>query len=303
MLDTGYRQSLAVLQPLALSLVAARQHSKHESNAAGSGVSLGGVAMHCTRSWALWAVLALSVGACAKHGVKPASSAPAAGTSAGAAGSTAGNGAGHGGAGSMLDAATGHDAALDAQAQRDAAVAADGGMLVGHTDAGVDPLCAGLPGRCVKVCEGGNCSCSCTCASKTECSGPSVCVAPVDPTPPCCGVAPMCQADSDCASKPGGSTTPICNRLGCGFCTSACTKDLECGDGYRCRSDGHCTHARCDQDGVACPAQSHCAAAQAQADSFGCLHDACSTDAECNGACVNGHCYASGGRCAPTLCP
>jgi hypothetical protein len=108
--------------------------------------------------------------------------------------------------------------------------------------------------------------------------------------------------DGECPQGGLIGTVQVCSQDACGHCVDRCVEGT-CGDGYRCRDTGHCTHERCDADGAVCPPQSTCMPNASESDAAGCLHEACTSDAQCQGKCVHGRCYASFGRCVPTLCP
>lgn len=218
-------------------------------------------------------------------------------------------------AASALDAATiGRDAGVhgDSRVIRDAAM--DGAALIAvgqadaavHGDASVEAgSCPGI-GHCVQLCEDGACSCQCDCRSDAQCGGQpadgEICVPSSEPAPSCCGTRPVCSTDTECARTQQGPAW-ICNANGCGSCQPPCANDASCGDGSACRTDGHCTLKSCKSDGYVCPAHSHCGGSGTMVDQHGCVHDACATDKDCqSGACVNGRCFDSPGRCVPTSC-
>lgn len=215
-----------------------------------------------------------------------ASGAGAAATGGGQSGGAANGGTGNGGVGSGGLSGTG-------------AATGSGGAPV------VDPDCEGLQGRCVKVCQSGECDCHCDCGEDADCTAdgaPGVCVPPGEPAPPCCGAGPQCGPGAPCGATSSGEQM-ICSTGPCAVCVPPCRDDAFCGDGNVCSGTGLCAPARCDADGFACSGGSVCDASSPESDSHGCLHAVCASDSDCeSGACVNGRCYAVAGRCVPTGC-
>jgi hypothetical protein len=175
--------------------------------------------------------------------------------------------------------------------------------VAGEGGSSEDLNCASRPGHCVTVCQAGQCDCHCDCRSDLECGVSAdqfICVAPDEPTPPCCGTAPQCGTSS---AAPGCGSGLVCTGGSCGQCRPPCTTDPACGDGYRCDASGLCLRKRCDRGGFVCPDKSACDATNPAADSHGCLHTGCSSDSECApGVCLNKRCALAAGRCVPTRC-
>jgi hypothetical protein len=85
-------------------------------------------------------------------------------------------------------------------------------------------------------------------------------------------------------------------------CAPPCTAK-SCAPNATCDADGVCRPISCVA-GWKCPANWRCDPAAAAVElgpaalaRHGCVRIACRADAECAGACVLGHCYASAGRC------
>ncbi|HET7544229.1 MAG TPA: hypothetical protein VFK05_30370 [Polyangiaceae bacterium] len=113
-----------------------------------------------------------------------------------------------------------------------------------------------------------------------------------------------CAADSDCPSERPycqGSygvtacvacrTTTDCASGVCasGVCVSQCTANAQCGEAMECSSAQRCQPLSCQSD-ADCPTNRACTNGY-------CSRRACTSDAVCQGACVNGGCYDSLGRC------
>lgn len=223
-----------------------------------------------------------------------ADAAAAAGESAAGRDALAADGGSAGSTGSAGSAGAG--GAMASGASGSAVAAGEGGSSEALS-------CAGRPGHCVTVCQAGQCDCHCDCRSDLECGVSAdqfICVAPDEPTPPCCGTGPQCGTSSAAAGCRSGL---VCTGGSCGQCRPPCTTDSGCGDGYRCDASGLCLRKRCDRDGFVCPDKSACDATNPAADSHGCLHTGCSSDSECApGVCLNKRCALAAGRCVPTRC-
>lgn len=207
----------------------------------------------------------------------------------------------------------------------------DGGALFGLPDGGSvsDGSCAGLDViscRARSECAADFCTaCSCTpsfkgcravrasafecptldcvskkcCSKQSDCSSSESCDSEVQPVNRCgnCDSAPGdCVNDSDCSPA---STGRVCQPIQCAclntkLCVPGCTKDSECDSSRTCNVSSH----RCEP--AACSATQPCVA------NFDCVlgHCArrtCTSDAVCDGFCVDNLCAASRGVCMPPV--
>ena len=88
-----------------------------------------------------------------------------------------------------------------------------------------------------------------------------------------------CRTTADCASG-------VCNG---GVCAPQCTANTQCGEAMECTAEQRCRPLSCLSD-ADCPTNRACTNGH-------CSRRACTSDAMCEGACVNGGCYDSLGRC------
>jgi hypothetical protein len=123
-----------------------------------------------------------------------------------------------------------------------------------------------------------------TCAPAGAAQGCGICTVPTNP----------CHADSDCA---GSGSNMICTQVACDCdnameCTPGCTAATDCGDGQTCDlSTSRCAPTACTGSGAgACPADFECKRGH-------CSRLSCTTDADCDGYCVEGACYSTAGEC------
>jgi hypothetical protein len=110
---------------------------------------------------------------------------------------------------------------------------------------------------------------------------------------PCPDPTSSCSSDADCG------TGWICDPKPCCSNATACT--LGCTDGSQCPLSGEaCVAGRCApqicSDGDLCPTNSTCMF-QGGALSGECDPKSCTTDADCNGYCVDGFCEDRLGLC------
>jgi hypothetical protein len=96
----------------------------------------------------------------------------------------------------------------------------------------------------------------------------------------------LCKTDADCPV--GSKKCMLCEKSGIGVCSSGCSNDLECGQGYVC-ADQRCVPMPCNDDS-ACPKNFGC-------ESEGCLRTTCTKDDDCTGYCVGGLCVKQLGIC------
>jgi hypothetical protein len=138
-----------------------------------------------------------------------------------------------------------------------------------------------------------------TCRRWEDCQFPDLCREPaVGPYRGGGGDAASCKQECDtdqhcvernaqgfkiCVTNPVGS--------GCRTCQPDCTR-LACDMGQSCQPDGHCVATPCRMDGDCLP-NFVCTVQRA------CARLPCRTDSQCQGACVNGSCYATPGACTP----
>lgn len=95
-----------------------------------------------------------------------------------------------------------------------------------------------------------------------------------------------CTKDDDCPV--GAKKCMLCERNGNGVCSSGCSNDLGCGQGYVCANQ-RCAPMLCKDDSV-CPENFRC-------ESEGCLRATCTKDEDCTGYCVGGLCVKNLGIC------
>jgi hypothetical protein len=110
--------------------------------------------------------------------------------------------------------------------------------------------------------------------------------------------APMsCSIDSDCEVSGLPPQTFVCRQCGdgVGACDLACQSDAQCGPGATCAAGGHCTATPCTTNGQ-CPEDFECSTS----DGF-CVRQTCSSDVQCVGYCVAGHCAGSLGVCSGAM--
>jgi hypothetical protein len=150
-----------------------------------------------------------------------------------------------------------------------------------HPDAVSDPM------SCDHMQSGSTC-----CESQGDCAG-GFCTPP-ETTPSCGGACNQmqgnCVVDKDCGSGGGVMVCdPIpCSCFGGSLCVPACT-DGSCDDGFACDPQMHrcapksCLHAsECGTDFIC---------------NMTCQRRPCSSDAQCDGYCVTGTCFAKAGEC------
>ena len=159
-----------------------------------------------------------------------------------------------------------------------------------------------------RVCDSGRCT---ACAQNSDCPSTSpVCETAALRTGLSYRVCTVCEADTDCPSdRPhcyGNNgvaacgecrTTADCARGVCnsGACTPQCTTNASCGEAMECTAEQRCQALSCQSD-ADCPINRACTNGH-------CSRRGCTTDAMCQGACVNGGCYESLGRCYVQLQP
>jgi hypothetical protein len=113
-----------------------------------------------------------------------------------------------------------------------------------------------------------------------------------------CGGATGCVLNGmECADDPACGGTPqspmICVPdpcCGLSLCQPGCLTDMDCGPAQRCGADARCAAASCDAMAV-CPAGYTCVDKT-------CAPTPCTSDAMCEGYCVNGACSAVLGSCS-----
>ncbi len=146
------------------------------------------------------------------------------------------------------------------------------------------------------------------CRSQSDC-GPAptllYCRAPGDPLG--CGACQQgrstCASDTDCIPDGGGtgakricdiapSTDCYCTAIK--RCVLGCRTNTDCGSGQGCNAQHTCQPTCVPGDG-SCTVDDECGAG-----GF-CQQKACTTDAECSAACVNGKCYGGPGQCQPPV--
>jgi len=136
--------------------------------------------------------------------------------------------------------------------------------------------------RCLSPCVGdaGLCPASEVCAAVSGACG--ACVAPELVSSPR-GLGERCETSADCSSE-------MCHDAGgLSYCTRACGRDDECGEGFHCR-DELCAPGRRSLTGEPCVTEGDCILGDSCPDGY-CTH-LCSTD----GSCPDGfHC--GGGLC------
>lgn len=166
--------------------------------------------------------------------------------------------------------------------------------------------------------EGASCRLTAECkAGFEQCLGPgefggcgAVASGDCDTDEDCSRVPPTLDGGSDAtddadAAVDAGSTPDrrVCGVRGpCqqrGLCVPACTSDLDCpstsAERRRCDlATGKCEIVQCSSD-AECDASSRCSDGPVRL----CTRRACKTDGECPGACVNGGCFATAGKCTP----
>jgi hypothetical protein len=163
-----------------------------------------------------------------------------------------------------------------------------------------------------------------SCRDEGDCKEQEGCAPPVRPLEwgPVCGAGCTqqmdCVDDSSCPAEAPlclgyvgnccGPSDPLSTR-----CSAACTDDLACGEGWRCRADGRGCKAISCADGYTCPAFTECEPDSGfvvegcsapfgcpdGAEAHGCVRDACERDGDCegDGKCVWGMCYEGFGSC------
>jgi hypothetical protein len=118
------------------------------------------------------------------------------------------------------------------------------------------------------------------------------CTPPNTPFP--MGACPMsnCAADADCRA---GGAPSICQPLSCGLtegglCVAGCTGDAGCAQGESCELTTNRCHASACATATDCPLDFGCSAGA-------CARTTCTSDDDCHGYCVTGHCYQAAGEC------
>lgn len=137
------------------------------------------------------------------------------------------------------------------------------------------------------------------CHDDGDCTNIS-CVTPDDP--PTCGicqpVTSQCATDQQCQSLAAGiGAVPICEPIPCACspanqCVPGCAVDADCDEAETCDvARGRCGAQACSV-ATPCPANFDCTAGS-------CARRSCTTDATCDGFCVEGACRAGLGVCTP----
>lgn len=132
------------------------------------------------------------------------------------------------------------------------------------------------------------------CRTTADCVEPNAGFCRSPDAPQLCGICfeppNPCTTDTECAMQ---DPTTICNPPACSCgaseCMPGCMSDTDCKDWEHC-SPGH----RCVPDACAtkadCPLNFKCEAGA-------CARQDCTSDASCNGFCVNNQCYDMAGHC------
>lgn len=104
-----------------------------------------------------------------------------------------------------------------------------------------------------------------------------------------------CDEDRECQVA-GGGPLWICEPLPCAceagakVCTEGCDADGDCDEGETCnRGNSRCEPIACGPS-TECPPDFDCVGG-------GCQRRACTSDAACDGFCVDGHCFGELGVC------
>jgi hypothetical protein len=152
------------------------------------------------------------------------------------------------------------------------------------------PLCPIIECPFVATCCEANGDCTAvggTCQSPGEPGGCGIC----NPTPS------QCTTDSDCqgTAQVVGVGVLICQPVACACtaassCVPGCTGDPDCGLGETCDLIGGRCHPRACSGTAPCPPDFDCGV-------NGCVRRTCTSDATCDGFCVEGVCRDQLGQC------
>jgi hypothetical protein len=131
------------------------------------------------------------------------------------------------------------------------------------------------------------------CRTSADCDpNGGTCYSPGAPTP--CGICyepPVpCMNDTECAMQ---DPTTICNppQCSCGGseCMPGCMSDGDCKAWEYCSPGHRCLPDTCSSN-ADCPTNFECA-------TMACARKSCTSDADCNGLCVNSECHDMAGHC------
>ena len=111
----------------------------------------------------------------------------------------------------------------------------------------------------------------------------------------CPSERPHCQASYGIAACVACLTTADCQSGTCsnGTCTPVCSPTQSCGVARQCNAQQRCEALSCQSD-ADCPTNFNCSGGH-------CAQRSCTSDAVCDGNCVNGFCYESLGTCYELL--
>lgn len=159
-----------------------------------------------------------------------------------------------------------------------------------------------------RVCNGATCT---ACVQDSDCPNSTVCgqvttLFGAGPTnfrictacnldSDCPSARPFCQANYGASACVACRTTSDCQSGICssGTCTPVCSAAAPCGPALQCNAQQRCEALSCQRD-VDCPKNIACSGGH-------CARRACTSDATCEGNCVNGFCYDSLGTCYELL--
>jgi hypothetical protein len=147
------------------------------------------------------------------------------------------------------------------------------------------------PDTCTHTTPGSEC-----CLEDRTCTGEARFCVPPDVVLPACGPCDQtpgtCTQDFECQQT---NAMQICEEIPCGCvgqksCVDGCASSADCAEGQTCDMFGHrCTQSFCNTDGE-CPGDFSCSGSL-------CVRRGCSTNADCDALCVEGHCHQVAGEC------
>jgi hypothetical protein len=154
-----------------------------------------------------------------------------------------------------------------------------------------------LAGGCSEHGSSSSCSGQGCCRSSADCEQSfEMCFAPGQDIG--CGACMIpsvtCQQDTECTAQGANficTVAPCTCDASTKSCVAGCAGDAGCGEGLACGPDHRCAPRACSAASP-CPTNFDCGT------SGGCVRRTCTTDATCDGACVNGSCFATFGFCS-----